>query len=86
MKHGHRFVLKVKVPIDNPVVQSVESIWKSANWHEREAYEIPLTLGSDAHDPNDVGKGFEVAYQLIQIYGGGKVSVFEGRERKEIKL
>ena len=49
-------------------------------------YEIPLTLGSDAHDPNDVGKGFEVAYQLIQIYGGGKVSVFEGRERKEIKL
>ncbi len=49
-------------------------------------YEIPLTLGSDAHDPNDVGKGFEVAYQLIQTYGGGKVSVFEGRERKEIKL
>ena len=44
-------------------------------------YEIQLTLGSDAHDPNDVGKGFEVAYQLIQIYGGGKVSVFEGRER-----
>ena len=26
---------------------------------------------------------YEVAYQLIQIYGGGKVSVFEGRERKE---
>ncbi len=49
-------------------------------------YKVPLTLGSDAHNPDDVGRGFEIAYELIQTYGDGRVSVFEGRERKEIKL
>ena len=40
MKHAHKLTLKVKVPVDNPKVPSVESVWKSANWHEREAYDM----------------------------------------------
>ncbi|MCG2587363.1 NADH-quinone oxidoreductase subunit C [Rhodohalobacter sp. WB101] len=37
---GHKLAIKVRVPIDNPHVPSVESIWKTANWHEREAWDM----------------------------------------------
>ncbi|NBC66593.1 MAG: NADH-quinone oxidoreductase subunit C [Bacteroidetes bacterium] len=37
---GHKLAVKVRVPIDNPHVPSVESIWKTANWHEREAWDM----------------------------------------------
>jgi len=36
----HSIALKVRVPIDEPSVPSVESIWKTANWHEREAWDL----------------------------------------------
>jgi NADH-quinone oxidoreductase subunit C len=32
--------IKVKLPYDDPVVDSVTSIWKSADWHERETYDM----------------------------------------------
>lgn len=32
--------LKVKVPVDDPYIPSVESVWKTANWHEREAWDM----------------------------------------------
>jgi NADH-quinone oxidoreductase subunit C len=37
---GHTLVVKVKVPEEDPVVPSVETIWKTADWHEREAYDM----------------------------------------------
>ena len=36
----HSIVLKVDVPRDNPVLSSVEGIWKTANWLEREIYDL----------------------------------------------
>lgn len=44
--HLHSIYLKHKVTIktsalrEKPEVESVESIWKTANWHEREAYDM----------------------------------------------
>jgi NADH-quinone oxidoreductase subunit C len=45
--HRHRFVLKVMLPRwkDNkpgelPAVPSVTSLWKTADWHEREVYDL----------------------------------------------
>ena len=35
MKLNHKVALKVSVPIEKPEVESVESIWKCADWHER---------------------------------------------------
>lgn len=35
-----RIRLKVRVEEDNPVVPSVTSVWKGANWHERETYDM----------------------------------------------
>ena len=37
---GHSLAIKVRVPIDNPHVPSVETVWKTANWHEREAWDM----------------------------------------------
>jgi histidinol-phosphatase (PHP family) len=47
---------------------------------------IPLTLGSDAHNPDQVGMDFGVAISLINKYGGGRVSIFEHRKRTEVKV
>lgn len=37
---GQKVTLKVATPRDNPEVESVESVWKCADWHEREAYDM----------------------------------------------
>lgn len=37
---GLTLVVKVRVPEADPILPSVESIWKTANWHEREAYDL----------------------------------------------
>ena len=49
-------------------------------------YRVPLTLGSDAHTPSDVGKDFEVAKELVEKYGGGRISLFTQRQRSEAKI
>jgi len=36
----HKITLKVSTNKDKPEVESVENIWHSANWHEREAYDM----------------------------------------------
>lgn len=38
--HRHYIVLKVNAPRDNPVVPTVEDVWKAANWLEREIYDL----------------------------------------------
>jgi len=40
MKVGHSIVIKVALPRDNPVVDSVSGLWDSANWFEREAFDL----------------------------------------------
>ncbi|HEX4210847.1 MAG TPA: NADH-quinone oxidoreductase subunit C [Candidatus Binataceae bacterium] len=36
----HEAVLKVRLPRANPVISTVEEIWKSANWMEREIFDL----------------------------------------------
>ena len=38
--HRHACVLKVKLPRENPVVATVEEIWRAANWMEREIFDL----------------------------------------------
>ena len=54
MELKHKVVLKTMVPKDKPVVPSVERIWKSADWHEREAYDM-------------IGVEFEGHHNMIRI-------------------
>ncbi len=39
-RHRHGCVLKVKLPRENPQVATVETIWRSANWMEREIFDL----------------------------------------------
>ncbi|MDR3665556.1 MAG: NADH-quinone oxidoreductase subunit C [Ignavibacteriaceae bacterium] len=39
-KFRHKVVLKVCTPREKPEVASVALVWRSADWHEREAYDL----------------------------------------------
>jgi histidinol-phosphatase (PHP family) len=47
---------------------------------------IPMTIGSDAHRPEDVGRDLDQPVQLVKTYGGGRVSVFDRRQRTEMSV
>jgi NADH-quinone oxidoreductase subunit C len=36
----HQIVLKVELPRESPTAPSVALIWRTADWHEREAYDM----------------------------------------------
>jgi NADH-quinone oxidoreductase subunit C len=46
--HRHRIRLKVRVPEEDPRIDSVSSIWQTANWHERETFDL-MGIKFDGH-------------------------------------
>ena len=40
LPHGTAFVMKARLPEDNPTIPSVTGIWKGANFMEREVYDL----------------------------------------------
>lgn len=48
--------------------------------------DIPLTLGSDAHCPQEVGERFEEALRLLRRVGYGELVRFNGRKRSYLPL
>jgi NADH-quinone oxidoreductase subunit C len=46
--HRHRIRLKVRVPEEDPSIDSVASIWQTANWHERETFDL-MGIKFDGH-------------------------------------
>ncbi len=80
MAKRHRMVIKAKVPKDNPQIPSVERVWKSANWHEREAYDLFGIVFQDHPDlrrillPDDwEGYPLRKDYKVQEYYRGMKV-------------
>jgi NADH-quinone oxidoreductase subunit C len=76
----HKFTLKVEVTRENPNVPSVEMVWKTANWHEREAYDLFGIVFLDHPDlrrillPEDWdGHPLRKDYQVQEFYNGIKV-------------
>jgi NADH-quinone oxidoreductase subunit C len=61
-KHRHNVTIKVKLPTDDPNIQSATDLWRAADWHEREARDmfgivfeghpnlVPLLLPEDMLD------------------------------------
>ena len=39
-KSGEKVSIKVKLPREKPAVSTVSDLWRTANWHEREAYDL----------------------------------------------
>ena len=40
LERRDRLRLKVRLPGADPVIQSVTSVWPTANWHERESFDL----------------------------------------------
>jgi Ni,Fe-hydrogenase III component G len=40
LQHPSKVHLRVPVNRDNPVIRTVTDIWRGANWHERECYDL----------------------------------------------
>ncbi|WP_310551356.1 histidinol-phosphatase HisJ [Paenibacillus glufosinatiresistens] len=53
---------------------------------EARALGIPLTLGSDAHDPAKLGEGLDAARAQLREIGFTELAVFEGRRRSAVPL
>ena len=80
MVHKHRLVFKAFVPKDNPQTQSVEWVWKAANWHERESYDLLGVIYTDHPDLRRIlcpydweGHPLRKDYKLPEFYNGMRV-------------
>ena len=47
---------------------------------------VPATLGSDAHQPDEVAAGFDVAHEALRTAGYDRLVYFVGREQREYPL
>ena len=47
---------------------------------------VPLTLGSDAHEPREVGHQFQKAVEMLKKAGYRKISGFAGRKRYDVPI
>ena len=77
--HRHNIVVKAKLHFDNPEIASVTSIWKTADFHERETYEMfgvnflnhpdlrLLILPDGWEGKNPMRKDFEDAVNMIKL-------------------
>jgi NADH-quinone oxidoreductase subunit C len=90
MKHKHKITMRVNLPRDNPKIPSVESIWRTADWHEREAYDL-FGIYFEGH-PNlcrilcpDDWEGYPLRkdYVVQEYYHGIRVPYQEDWEKYE---
>lgn len=80
VKTIHRCALRVDVPIDDPRVPSLSRVWRTAEWHEREAYDMFGVVFDDHPDlrrillPDD-WDGFPLRkdYVTPEFYNGMRV-------------
>ncbi|MBI1909909.1 MAG: NADH-quinone oxidoreductase subunit C [Deltaproteobacteria bacterium] len=76
-RHRHHLEIKVKLPVEKPQVPTVESVWKVANWLEREVYDL-LGINFEGHSdlrrimlPDDwVGHPLRKDYKEEEDYHG----------------
>lgn len=77
----HKITLKVSVQRENPQVESVYNIWRTSDWHEREAYDMYGIIFLNHPDlrrilmPYDWEAGYPLRkdYKNPEFYKGMKV-------------
>jgi NADH:ubiquinone oxidoreductase 27 kD subunit len=77
--HRHNIVIKSNINRDNPKIETVSDIWKTANFHEREVYEMfgvkflnhpdlrLLILPDGWEGKNPMRKDFEDPVNMIKL-------------------
>ncbi|NTV47770.1 MAG: NADH-quinone oxidoreductase subunit C [Chlorobiales bacterium] len=78
--HNHKLAVKTVCTMDNCTIPSVAEVWLTANWHEREAYDMYGIVFEGHPDhrrilcPDDwVGYPLRKDYQVQETYHGIKV-------------
>lgn len=78
-KHRHNIVLKCKIDSKQPAIETVSAIWRTAEFHEREVYEMfgvnflnhpdlrLLILPDGWEGKNPLRKDFEDAINMIKL-------------------
>ncbi len=78
-RYRHNLVVKVKLAAEHPEVETVSDIWQTANFHEREVYELfgvnflhhpdlrLLILPDGWEGKNPLRKDFEDAVNMIKL-------------------
>lgn len=77
----HKITLKVSIPRENPQVESVYNIWRTSDWHEREAFDMFGIIFQNHPDlrrilmPYDWEAGYPLRkdYKNPEFYQGMKV-------------
>lgn len=49
LEHRHKMTVKVNVPKDDPKVPTVSKVWPTADWHERETFDL-MGVVFDGHE------------------------------------
>jgi len=78
---GHKVNIKVSTLREDPKVESIESVWRSADWHEREAFDMLGIVFLNHPDlrrilmPEDWEAGYPLRkdYKNPEFYQGMKV-------------
>jgi NADH-quinone oxidoreductase subunit C len=86
LKHNQRLRVKVYLDAEQPIIDSVTSIWNSANWFEREAFDM-FGILFDGHDDlrriltdyGFIGHPFRKDFPLI-----GNVEMRYDEEKKRV--
>jgi NADH-quinone oxidoreductase subunit C len=78
--YNHHLMIKVKLSRENPEVDTVTDIWKTANWHERELYDMFGIIVKNHPDLRRIlmpadweGHPLKKDYELQEYYRGIKV-------------
>ncbi|GAB2810563.1 NADH-quinone oxidoreductase subunit C [Ferruginibacter profundus] len=78
-KYRHNIVIKAKLSVDKPAIESVCNIWRTAEFHEREVYEMfgvdfinhpdlrLLILPDGWEGKNPLRKDFEDPINMIRL-------------------
>ena len=79
-RHHHSIGVKAYLPHDNPVIPTVDTVWKAAIYMEREAYDLVGITFEGSCDPNRillpddwVGHPLRKDYKYPEHYHGIKV-------------
>lgn len=80
MKHQHKITLRAEVGVTEPKLPTVSDVWPSANWHEREAWDM-YGIVFDGHPdhrrillPEDYpGHPLRKDFKVPEFYNGMKV-------------
>jgi len=75
----YRLALEINTSgLDKRVKEQYPSEWISYESYKRK---IPITIGSDAHSPEEIGRHFAETTKLLKRIGYKDISYFSKRER-----